>query len=182
MPKATKEAPEETPEVEDGAAEIAEEAPAKKSSRGMLIMMVVLLVPAIVGGYLAYSHFGQITEAVASTGAGSAEANSRDSVTTYGQFASINELLVNPKNSGGKRFLVVSLGVETKSTAVIGELEQKDVVVRDAILQLLSERTSDELAAIERRDSLKQQIIFRLNGILQEGDIDRLYFTQYLLQ
>ena len=182
MPKATKEAPEETPEKEDDAAEVAEAAHPKKSSRMMLVVVAVLLVPALVGGYLAYSHFGQIAEAVASTGAGAGDDTATDSATTYGQFTSIDELLINPKNSGGKRFLVVSLGVETKSPAVIGELAQKDVVVRDAILQLLSERTSDELAAIERRDSLKQQIIFRLNGILQEGDIDRLYFTQYLLQ
>ena len=181
MPKATKEAPEETPEKEVDAAEVADEAPPEKSSRMMLAVVAVLLVPALIGGYLAYNHFGKIAEAVASTGVGSS-GQAADSTTTYGQFASIDELLVNPKNSGGKRFLVVSLGVETKSPAVLGELEQKDVVVRDAILQLLSERTSDELAAIERRDSLKQQIIFRLNGILQEGDIDRLYFTQYLLQ
>ena len=45
-----------------------------------------------------------------------------------------------------------------------------------------SERTVQELAEIAFRDGIKAELIERINGILEEGPIDRLYFTQYVLQ
>lgn len=188
MPKATNEPAEDAnaPEESD-APEAAEEneakAPKSLVSR-LLPILAILLIPAGVGGFIAYSQYTSIAEAAVSSGLtlGLVDDEEADSMITYGQFMTLDELLVNPKDSEGKRFLVVSLGLETKSPAVAGEIAQKDVVVRDAILQLLSEHTAADLAAIEQRDTLKLEILGKLNNILQEGDIERLYFTQYLLQ
>lgn len=188
MPKPTNESADDAkaaPESEapEGAENAEKKAP-KSFVRTMLTVLAVLLVPASVGGFVAYTQFGSIAEAAVASGMTFGfmhEADSTESMS-YGQFVTLDELLVNPKDSEGKRFLIVSLGLETKSPVVFDELERKDVVVRDAILSLLSEHTAAELGSIEQRDTLKVQILDTLNMVLQEGEIQRLYFTQYLLQ
>ncbi len=56
------------------------------------------------------------------------------------------------------------------------------MVVRDTIIKILGTRTVDELANIESRTALKDEIRLAVNGILTEGEINRMYFTQYVLQ
>lgn len=182
MPESNNEIPEEV----EGSEEIEGSEPSRIAGllRSLLILLPVLLIPAAVGGFIAYSQYVSLAQAAVSNGIeiGIVQKPKGSEPIEYGQFAMINDLLINPRDSGGKRFLVLSLGVETKSADVIAELAEKEIVVRDAILQMLSEHTSDELSSIELRESLKIGLIDRLNSLLQKGEIDRLYFTQYLLQ
>ncbi|MEX1055429.1 MAG: flagellar basal body-associated FliL family protein, partial [Rhodothermales bacterium] len=159
-----------------------------KGKKGLvrLLMTVVplVLLPAAGGAYLAYSQFPMLAEAAASIGIdfGLVEEDEKDAPIEYGQFTTLNDVMLNPADSGGKRFLVVSLGLETRTADVIAEIEERDIVVRDAVLRLLSGYTSEELSSIELRSRLKDEILAELNQVLQKGEIDRLYFTQYLLQ
>lgn len=159
------------------------EAPRKGSIRLLLTILFVLVIPAAVGAAVAYSQYPRIAEKAAATGmAFIGDQGEKEEPLKYGHFIMISDLLINPAGTGGKGFLVVSLGLETKSSSVIAEVAEKEIVIRDAILQLLSEHTQEELAAIELRGALKQEIVDELNQILQNGDVDRLYFTQFLLQ
>jgi len=181
-----KESTKATPE-DPGTSEIAGEIPSAPRSgvfRLLLTIVPFLLLPALGGAYLAYSQYPRLAHAAAKTGiAGDAAGEeSKEKGITYGHFATISELLINPAGSGGKGFLVVTLGLEAKSTAVITELEEKDIVVRDAILRILSKHTKEELASIELRSGLKHEILGELNTVLSRGQVDRLYFTQFLLQ
>ncbi|MEX0601153.1 MAG: flagellar basal body-associated FliL family protein [Rhodothermales bacterium] len=161
----------------------------EESEGGGIFHLLKFLIPIVLftlggGGYLAYTQYANLAEAAVSIGvefgfAGKAEG---EGPIEYGEFMTIDDLLINPAGSSGKRFLVVSLGVESKDSGVLAELAEKDIVVRDAILGLFSERTADELASIDLRGQLKKEIIAELNTILQKGEIDRLYFTQFLLQ
>jgi flagellar FliL protein len=172
----------------------AAEAPASeeqgKSGKGMsrlLMILLMILLPAIGGAYLAYSQFSTIAEAAVGAGfdvgfKNEAKHEEEGEPTTYGQFVKINDLLINPAGTNGKRFLVVSLGLETRSDDVVGELEEKDIVIRDAILRRLGSYTDVQLASIEHRTRLKDELLADLNQVVQAGDIDRLYFTQFLLQ
>lgn len=182
MPETNKEVPEELEGLEEP--EETEQSRLGGLLRLLMMVLPVILIPAAVGGFLAYSQYVPLAQTAVTNGIefGIVQKAKGSEPIKYGQFSMINDLLINPKNSGGKRFLVLSLGVETKSSDVIAELADKEIVVRDAILQMLSEHTAEELSSIELRESLKVRIIDRLNSLLQKGEIDRLYFTQYLLQ
>jgi len=182
MPEVNKELPEDP-----GTSETSDEErpkPKKGALRLLLTVLPVLLLPAVAGAYLAYSQYPRLAQAADKIGIeyGATVAAEEEEAIQYGVFTTIGELLINPAGSGGKGFLVVSIGLETKSGAVITEIEEKDIVVRDAILRLLSEHTKEELASIAFRTSLKDEILQELNSVLDRGKIDRLYFTQYLLQ
>ncbi len=188
MPEPNKGAPDADAAAEDAAAPEMVDVDMSEQKSGRLRMLLtvaaVAVLPAALGAYLTYSQYPHLAEAAAATAVefGFGEAAGKEKPVEYGTFTTISELLINPADTGGKGFLVVSLGLETKSSDVIAEIEDKEIVVRDAILRLLSEHTREELASIELRSTLKNKILLELNRILTRGEIDRLYFTQYLLQ
>ena len=178
--------PENNEQLEDDVQlDAEEEVDGGKGILGLLKVVVPVVLLCLGGGaYLAYSQYSAIASKAVALGidVGFAAESDEEKPVEYGQFATIDDLLINPAGSGGKRFLVVSLGVETQEGAVLAELTEKDIVVRDAVLRLLSRRTAEELGAIELRTEIKDEVLSELNDILQKGEIDRLYFTQYLLQ
>ncbi len=146
-------------------------------------MVPVALVMAAVGGWLAYSQYPAVNAAANQVetlfvSADTAEAEAND----YGSFYEIKGLIVNPASSEGARYLMVDVGLESSKSEVISDLESKEVVVRDRIIRLLAERTSTELSDISQRDSIKTELLHSINDVLQEGAVDQLYFTQYVLQ
>lgn len=100
----------------------------------------------------------------------------------YGSFTRMEGLVVNPAGSDGSRYLAVSIAFESKAEGIRAEMEQKKVVVKDAILTHLSEQTVKDLSNPDRRKTLKTELIEETNSILTSGSIDRLYFTEFVLQ
>lgn len=156
----------------------------KKGSMGtLLILLPVLLIGLAGGGWIAFSYYPELARAaeILHPTAPEEEDSGTPEPIEYGQFKELQGLIINPTNSDG-RFLMLNIGLETAEPAVLEELDQKDIVVKDTILRLMSERTVQELGDITRRDTLKQVLIDALNGILNNGKIDRIYFTQYVIQ
>lgn len=104
-----------------------------------------------------------------------------DAPKEYGSFTRMDGLVVNPSGSDG-RYLAVSIAFESNSPSVKTELENKTVVVQDAVLNLLSSKTVEELSDPDRRDELKEELRKETNSILGSGAIKRLYFTEFVLQ
>ena len=101
---------------------------------------------------------------------------------TLGALSKLEGLVVNPAQSQGNRYLAVSIAFETGTPEGKRELEKKKVIIKDAVLRLLSERTVEELSDPERRDGLKKALRDKANGILNEETVDRVYFTEFVLQ
>lgn len=99
-----------------------------------------------------------------------------------GALSKLEGLVVNPAGSRGNRYLAISVVFETEAPKVKKEMEKKKVIIKDAVLRLLSERTVEELSDPERRDNLKKALREEANGILSKGEVDRLYFTEFVLQ
>jgi len=99
-----------------------------------------------------------------------------------GSLSKLEGLVVNPAGSRGNRYLAVSVVFETGTPEVKEEMEKKKVIVKDAVLRLLSERTVKELSDPKQRDALKTALRDRANEILGSGQVDRLYFTEFVLQ
>lgn len=163
----------------------------------LLAASVLLAVAAGVG--VAYTQYGRLSRAAASVQPPEQIAQVAGSIPyvrgmvdsleaeegatrEYGTFTKLEGLIVNPADSEGRRYLALSLAFETTSSSVAEELTDKEVVVRDAVLDLLSERTVKELTAPARRDDLKKMLLEETNRILSNGTVHRLYFTEFVLQ
>lgn len=138
------------------------------------------------GTLVAHFNYDWLSErmtAARATVASSLTAETEDAEeVNFGAFYEMENMIVNPAESQGSRYLMVNVGFESDLQEVLTELENKEVVVRDRVTKLLSEFTVPELSDIDRRDDLKDTLRTSVNDVLREGEVRRLYFTQYVIQ
>ncbi len=76
----------------------------------------------------------------------------------------------------------VSVTMELSSPEVVTEVQRREPIIRDAIIEILSNKTSRELRSPEGREQLKLEIIKRVNTILVQGGVRNVYFTEFVVQ
>ena len=153
------------------------DAPAPSKKR-WLVPVVALLLGA--GGVLAFTQpamLGGLTGAAPDAQAAEPEP------VEFGEFSEMPGIVVNPKGTDGRRYLMVKVGAEAADAATLKRLEEMSPAATDAVIGLLAGLRVSELTDIARRDSLKESIRARFNDMLgDDGPVTRVYFTQYVLQ
>lgn len=99
----------------------------------------------------------------------------------------IEPFVVNLADPGSRRYLRVSLKFklrkrEESEPLLVARMPQ----VRDAVLMLLSGKTTDQLSTVEGKTLLRSELIDRLNSVLKKRGLKKaiknLYFTEFLIQ
>ncbi|MFT5141878.1 MAG: flagellar FliL protein [Rhodothermales bacterium] len=163
----------------------AEGKPSKRGGKTFLISIVAVIFIAVGGGAgAAYVFFPQVSRMITGTEVADDAAEAVEEAIEYGEFMRLSGFMVNPAGSGGRRALVVDVGLEGPNPKVLEGVTQKEVVIRDRILGKLSKLTVSQLSDISIRDSLKTDLLEEINGVLGEEKfhLSRLYFTTFMLQ
>lgn len=90
--------------------------------------------------------------------------------------------LVNLSDPGGKRYLKVTMKARLSGPQVAAEFAERTPELRDIILTLLSSKELTDIAGPEDKAFLKQELISRLNRTLKQGQVQDIYFTDFLVQ
>ncbi|MEM1128033.1 MAG: flagellar basal body-associated FliL family protein [Bacteroidota bacterium] len=178
------------PEVggDNGATVEGGDAPKKRKFPFALLLIPALLLPAGGAAWLVYSRYEQVAEAASAVARIFGTSTPRSTPDAeepieYGVFHELEAITVNPAGSTGKRFLMVELGLEASDGKVFEQLETKEIVVRDTVLGVLSSYSVDQLSDIALRAQMRTDLLQAINSILDEEEqIQRLYFTQYVVQ
>jgi flagellar FliL protein len=94
---------------------------------------------------------------------------------------SLEEFAVNLRESGGGRVLQMTVQVEATpilEATILGRKAQ----IRDAVLLLASDYSYTELEGMEGKMRLRDEVLVRINGVLTPDRVERVYFTQFLVQ
>ncbi len=94
---------------------------------------------------------------------------------------SINDLVVNPLNSRGGKLLLVSLSFELPTEDEKLLFASKDVIIKDKIISILSEKTQDELSKPSYKDTLKIQLSASIKNLLPDVDVNNIYFSKFIV-
>ncbi len=164
-------------------ADEAKEAPAKKSPLKWIILALLLLGLGG-GGYFAYLKFfaeapaGDKPEAPqnATTPEGEPDLKGDSTVVTLPTF------LVNLADPLGRRYLKLSVDVQVVGMETPKKLEADMPQVRDSVILLLSSKSYADLSTMEGKILLKKEIVERLNQVLGGPYIQRVYFTELVIQ
>lgn len=95
---------------------------------------------------------------------------------------SIKDIVVNPAGTGGSRFLSVSFGFELESASIASNFENRELMVRDALITILSSKTVAQLTDARQKEIIRIQIKKRLSKLLKTEDINGVYYTDFVLQ
>jgi len=94
----------------------------------------------------------------------------------------IKDIVVNPAGTGGTRFLSVSFGFEFGTPDLAAEFAEREAVVRDALITIMSSKTVAQLTDAREKEIARLQIKKRLEQLMNTTDIAGVYYTDFVLQ
>jgi flagellar FliL protein len=94
----------------------------------------------------------------------------------------LDNLVLNPAESGGTRFLLLSVTFEARNAAVLEQMKARDAELRDAVLVSLGSKTVEHLADMTKRDSIKVDLTKAAAKLFKKGAVKRIYFPQFVIQ
>ncbi len=86
------------------------------------------------------------------------------------------------KKGVGKRYLKLTMEVEVGGEQQRVFVSSKVPQLRDSVLLMLSSRTLEEITSMEAKVELKQALLVRMNRALGKNVIQRIYFTEFVVQ
>jgi len=185
--------------AEEETTETTEEAPKEKKSGSLvlIIVIVVLILVILIGAVVAILMIGGDDEEAVQSKAPVAKERSANrqeerltsgSDRTSGSFAEIGPMFpldtftVNLLSESGRRYLKVQMNLELSGEELGAELDTRKAVIRDIIIRLLSSKSLEEISTSKGKEKLKDQIVDQLNMRLQDGKINNVYFTEFVVQ
>lgn len=99
-----------------------------------------------------------------------------------GVYYELENIIINPANSNGERYLIMSITVELNDGSVLDVLDTKKAEVQDRINTVMSNHTAQELGALESRDTIKKELGIAINEVINKKSVRNLFFTKYVLQ
>jgi flagellar protein FliL len=94
----------------------------------------------------------------------------------------VDNLVLNPANSGGTRFLMVNATFELKDASALERMKLHDPEIRDVLLNVLGTKTVEELADVTKRDPLKKELIAAIQRLFPDAGVTHVYFPQFVIQ
>jgi flagellar FliL protein len=96
----------------------------------------------------------------------------------------LDSYIVNLMDSTGmgKRYLKVTMKLEVGSKKDQDLLDEHTPQIRDTVLLLLSSLTFKEINSMDGKLDLKQSLISRINQVLGEDSVKKIYFSEFVVQ
>jgi flagellar protein FliL len=162
-------------------------APRKKSWKKLIIILFVLILLLGGGGFAALklgigplANLNQVKKKITDTKAAEKKNNSKK--VTVGPIQQLDSFIVNLASKEGERYLKVTLSMELSDEAALKEVEKRIPQLRDAIIILLSSKSFEDVVHVEGKDTLKKEILARINSFLTTGEAKKIYFTEFVVQ
>lgn len=192
----------------EGKAEAAEETKGG-GKKGILMIAAAAIVSLAVGAGGAFffaGHKGGEPQAAAAQGeegggehgesAGAAEGEGHGEAGAEGEggaakhgsadykerLYALEPLVVNVTGDGYNRFLKLRVEFETGDVKLKEEIEARLPQIRDALIVLLSSKQLSDITDFEGKALLKEDILERVNDLLETGEVKSVLFTEFVVQ
>jgi len=168
-------------------AEGAGEAPKKKSKLPLIISAVVLLAGGgVAAWYLGVLPFGgkeRHLEAAAAVEEGAGhEHGAKGGKEAAAPILPLETFIANLADEGGSRYLKATFQIEFLGSSVPAEITPRLPKIRDLLHTLLSSKTFDDVRTPEGKQQLREEIIARVNQVVERDVVKAVYFTEFIVQ
>jgi flagellar FliL protein len=170
-------------------------APKKKKSKLKWFILLLLLLGLGGGGVMAY-EMGLLDKllggdevrpedqagSAGAIGSGNTGSTRITTPTSSMRTATFDQFVTNLADPAGNRYIRLIIDVEVIAPEVIRELEMQNPRIRDAILMLLSSKSYQDLSSPAGKLRLKNEILDRINQVLGGPKVNRVFFTEIIVQ
>ncbi|MEO5338972.1 MAG: flagellar basal body-associated FliL family protein [Magnetococcus sp. MYC-9] len=168
-------------------AEEAEKEEKGSGGGGGLLKIIIPVVALLLGGGGGYFYGNSVgskkaeEEKVLQPEPKAAEV-AKDATAMVGDMYKLEPFVVNLNEPKGSRYLKATIQLEMSTSELKSELDRRAAQMQDVILALLTSKSFQELQALEGKFRLREELLSRINALLVNGTITRVYFTEFVIQ
>lgn len=107
------------------------------------------------------------------------EAENKESEKEYFIYK-IDELYTNIKDS--RNILKVNITVEYNNENLLEVLDKNNAKITNNILELLRNKTIDDLSGKTGQQTTRNDILSMIKGIVNSEEVSNIYFTEFIIQ
>jgi flagellar FliL protein len=169
------------PAVNEDVDEGAEEAPAKKGGKGLIIAVVLLLVLGG-GGFAAFKLMGHKEDPKAKK-----EGAKKEQLLPAKYVTLDPPFVVNFEADSAVRFLQITVSVMTRDPEVEKLIKDNDPRIRNDLLFILGNQNYQSVSKQEGKNDLQNRCLEAVRTVVKDsgGDgakVEALYFTSFVMQ
>ena len=161
----------------------------KKSKMLMLLLLVALVVAIGSGGYAFMSSSGNAKEIAhlkaEKEDAGSHQEEALEGVhpaRKVGVLHPLEPFVVNLLDPANLRYVNCRVELEVEDGGTVKEIKEREAQLRDAAIDLLSNQPYEDVLGSDGKSRLREEMLVRFNRVLTEGQISRVYITEFVVQ
>lgn len=85
-------------------------------------------------------------------------------------------------NLADGNMILISLKIQTDTKVAAEELAKRDFQTKNLIIEQLSETTEEDLKGKQGKATFESTIKSQINELMQEGEVQQVYITSYIIQ
>lgn len=111
-----------------------------------------------------------------------AEMPVKEDENVIGPLYTLDTMIVNLADHGGKRYLRVTMALELSDSESLDTVESRLPQIRDAVLMILPTKTYDDVSTTDGKIALRNQVMGKINTLMTKGRVNNIYFTEFVVQ
>lgn len=148
-------------------------------SKKKLIIIAVAVVLLIGGGIAGFLLMSGGEEKMSPE---QEQAQLEKQANQVGPMVNIDSFIVNILDDEESRYLKAAITLELSSPETSIEVNERMPQIKDAILLLVGNKTFGELRDLQGKIQLRAELLNRINSLLKNGKVKRIYFTDFVVQ
>jgi len=148
----------------------------------ILIGVFLLVVVAMGGGFFMMWNKMSSMNVQNSEDAENGMEVEEEVVETMGPTKRLETFIVNLADKGGTRYLRVSIDLELEKEEAVEVVEKRLPKIRDAILMILPTKKYEDIATVEGKSALRNEMLTKINELMKPEEIKNIYFTEFVVQ
>ena len=160
-----------------------------KSKKLTLLLIVAFAVALGSGGFAFMSsrstaaEMASVREVAAKIDAGEEDAiEGVSGAREVGVIHPLGNFVVNLLDPGNLRYINCRIEVEVEDLATVKEITGREAQFKDAVISLLGNQSYEDVLGVEGKSRIREELLVRFNRLLPEGQISRVYLTEFVVQ
>ena len=152
------------------------------SNKIMLLVIAVMLVVTIglaAGFFMVWSKLSDLS--TPANGVANTETD-QSQTAQLGPLFSLDTFIVNLADPERNHYLRITMDLELATPTDTEKLNERLPQIRDRILMILPSKRFEEIASMEGKTALRDEIIGKLNGLFPTEVISNIFFTEFVIQ
>lgn len=155
----------------------------KSGGSPILLIALVGIVALALGAGATYFLVGGGQESSAEEAAQAEKAQPEAAPVPFSErVVALEPFVVNIESDPYPRFLKVRVELEVEKPEHKAILDERLAQVRDALIVLITSKRISDVTDFEGKALLKQEILDRVNGLLDEPFVRSVLFTEFVIQ